>query len=143
MVGLFTPVPLYVAGIVYAIHRRVCCRCCCPNETERAEKEAHKQERREKRALRRQAREQKKNKKERQEGSPVGSNEQPHGPEDVLLKPVATTETYITGDSDSSNNGAPLVDAPVSDFDEKHEVNLQSTALGANVKNDNQLKVDV
>ena len=89
MVGLFTPVPLYVAGIVYAIHRRVCCRCCCPNETERAEKEAQKQERREKRALRRQAREQKKlktqNKKERQEGSPDGSNEQPHGPEDVLL----------------------------------------------------------
>ena len=24
MVGVFMPVPLYVAGIVYAIHRRVC-----------------------------------------------------------------------------------------------------------------------
>ena len=142
MVGMFTPVPLYVAGIVYAIHKRVCCRCCCPNETERAEKEAQKQERREKRALRRQAREQKKlkkkNEKEGQEGSP-----DTHGPEEIPLKSVASTETYITGDSDSSNNGAPLVDAPVSDVDEKLEENQQSTALGATVGNDNQFKVDV
>ena len=139
---MFTPVPLYVAGIVYAIHRRVCCRCCCPNETELAEKEAQKQERREKRALRRQAREQKKLKKKKKKIEGKGGSFDTHGPEEIPLKPVASTEIYIAGNSDSSNNGITLVNAPVSDVNEKHEVNQQSTALGANVKNDNQFKVD-
>ena len=144
---MFTPMPLYVAGIVYAIHRRVCYRCCCPNKAERAEKEAQNQERRENGALRLQAREQKKlkkqNKTDGQEGSSDGSNEQSQGPEEVLLKPVTTTENYIERTSDLNNIGISLDDQPVRDVDKKHEVNQQPTALMANFKDDNQFKVEV
>ena len=118
MVGLFTPVPLYVAGIVYAIYHRACCRCCCPNETERAELEAQKQELREKRTLRRQAREQKKLKKKSKKG---GATETSNGTDEELpLKPIATTDTGGSNLCSDSNNGTPLVDKHFNNADEKH-----------------------
>ena len=132
MVGLFTPVPLYVAGIVYAIYHRACCRCCCPNETERVEKEAQKQELREKRALRRQAREQKKlkkqNKKERSTETSNGMSEEKNNAEQLSLMPIASTET-ITGECNMSNNGTPLVDQHSNDNHEKNEMKQGPTVL--------------
>ena len=116
MVGLFTPVPLYVAGIVYAIFHRACCCCCCPNETERAE-EAQKQKLRESRTLRRQAREQTKLKKNKKAGATEISN---GTSEELSLKPFATTDTGGSNLCSDSNNGTPLVDQHSNDAREKH-----------------------
>lgn len=140
MVAMFTPFPLYVFGIVYAIRHRVCCKCCCPNAEEKAAKEAKKLERRETRAKLRQEHEdkkqQKKNKKQGSSAADEDSNEHPdEGAENLPLSPVATSETFVSGDSDSSNNGTSLASR---DADEKR----RTQANGPNSKTESLLKAD-